>query len=64
MTLHIINAAPVLATVWRKPPRPSFALQSTDSPSPTNWVNAPSGTNNPATVPATLPARFYRLAKL
>ena len=29
----------------------------------TNWVNAPSGTNHPATVPATLPARFYRLLK-
>ncbi len=26
-------------------------------------VDAPSGTNNPATVPATLPTRFYRLFK-
>ena len=25
--------------------------------------NAPSGTNNPAIVPTTLPARFYRLSK-
>jgi len=46
------------------PPTPGFTLQFTDSLSPTNWINAPSGTNNPATVPATLPARFYRLFKL
>ena len=39
------------------------ARQSAASLSPTNWVTAPSGTNNPATVPATLPARFYRLFK-
>jgi hypothetical protein len=45
------------------PATPGFMLQSTDSLSPTNWTNAPSGTNNPATVPATLPARFYRLFK-
>lgn len=29
----------------------------------TNGVNAPSGTNNPATVLAALPAQFYRLGK-
>ena len=40
-----------------------FTVRSTDSLSPTNWVNAPTGTNNPGTVPATLPARFYRLFK-
>ena len=62
-TLHITNAAPGLATIWWTPPTPGFILQSTDSLSPTNWVNAPSGTNNPANVPATLPARFYRLSK-
>jgi hypothetical protein len=28
---------------------------------PTNWLNAPTGTNNPATIPAALQARFYRL---
>jgi hypothetical protein len=62
-TLHITNAAPGFATLWWTPPTPGFVLQSTDSLSPTNWVNALSGTNNPATVPATLPARFYRLFK-
>ena len=45
------------------PTTPGFVLQSTDGLAPTNWVNAPSGTSNPATVPATLPARFYRLFK-
>jgi len=62
-TLYLTNAAPGLATIWWTPPTPSFTLQFTDSLSPTNWVNAPSGTNNPTTVPATLPARFYRLFK-
>jgi len=60
-TLHITNAAPGFATMWWTPPTPGFTLQSTDSLSPTNWVSAPSGTNNPATVPATIGARFFRL---
>lgn len=59
--LCITNAAPGFATVWWTPPTPGFTLQSTDSLAPTNRVNVPSGTNNPVTVPATLPARFYRL---
>ena len=62
-TLYITNAAPEFATIWWTPPATGFTLQSTDSLSPTNWVNAPSGTNNPATVSATLPARFWRLFK-
>jgi hypothetical protein len=62
-TLHVTNAAAGFATIWWTPPTPSFVLQSADSLSPTNWVNAPSGTNNPASVPATLPTRFYRLVK-
>jgi hypothetical protein len=60
-TLYITNAAPGSATLWWSPATPGFVLQSTDSLATTNWLNAPSGTNNPATVPATLPARFYRL---
>ena len=62
-TLHITNAASSWATIWWTPPTPGFTLQSTDSLSPTNWVNAPSGTNNPANVSATLPKKFYRLFK-
>jgi hypothetical protein len=63
-TLHIANGDPGFATIWWTPPTPGFTLQSTDSLSPTNWFNAPSGTNNPTPIPATVPARFYRLIKL
>ena len=62
-TLHITNAALGFGTIWWTPATPGFVLQSTDSLSPANWINAPSGTNNPAIVPATVPARFYRLCK-
>jgi opacity protein-like surface antigen len=62
-TLHVTNAAPGFATLWWMPPTPGFTLQSIDSLAPTNWVNAPSGTNNPATVPLVAPTRFYRLFK-
>jgi hypothetical protein len=62
-TLYITIAAPGFATIWWTPPTPAFVLQSTDRLSPTNWVNAPSGATNPATVPATPPAGFYRLFK-
>ena len=40
-----------------------FTLQATDRLSPTNWLNAPRDADNPATVPATLPWRFYCLFK-
>ncbi len=62
-TLRITNAAPGFATLWWTPPTPGFTLQSTDSLSPTNWVNAPSGTNNPTTIAATLLEKYYRLNK-
>ena len=61
--LHTTNAASGFATIGWTLPTPGFTLQCTDSLSPTKRVNAPSGTNNPATVPATLPTRFYRLFK-
>ena len=62
-SLHITIATPGLVTIWWTPPTPGFTLQSTDRLSPTNWFNDPSGTNNPATVPAAPPTRFYRLFK-
>jgi hypothetical protein len=37
------------------------ALQSTDSLAPTNWINAPSGSANPATVPAAAAAGHTRM---
>ena len=61
--LQIAAGAPGFATVSWSPPTPAFILQASASLSPAIWVNAPSATNNPATVPATLPAKFYRLVK-
>ena len=48
---------------WTPTIPPGFVLQQSDALAPAIWTNAPSGTNNPATVPATLPTRFYRLRK-
>ncbi len=62
-TLQIVPAAPGFATVTWSPPTPGFTPQASASLSPASWVNAPSGTNNPVTVPATVPTRFYRLLK-
>jgi uncharacterized delta-60 repeat protein len=45
------------------PDTPGFVLQTADDLSGTNWATAPSGTNNPATVPASASAGFYRLIK-
>jgi hypothetical protein len=38
-------------------------LQETWSLAPANWTNSPSGSTNGIVVPATLPAKFYRLHK-
>ena len=62
-TLQIAAAAPGFATVSWTPPTPGFTLQTSESLAPASWVTVPGATNPPATVPATLPARFYRLLK-
>jgi hypothetical protein len=62
-TLHINNSVPGWATIWWTPPTSGFVLQETPSLAPAAWTNSPSNTNNPATVPAVLPTRFYRLWK-
>ncbi|NOS70577.1 MAG: LamG domain-containing protein [Verrucomicrobia bacterium] len=62
-TLTIAPATPGNATISWTPNTSGFVLQETLSLSPTNWVNAPSGTINPIVVPATLPTKFYRLFK-
>lgn len=62
-TLHITNTAPGSATIWWTPSTPGYVLQFNDSLAPANWVNAPSGTNNPETVTVVGPTRFYRLSK-
>jgi hypothetical protein len=61
--LVIAPAAPGLATISWAPGTAGFVLQETASLTPANWTNSPSGSSNPITVPATAPARFYRLFK-
>jgi hypothetical protein len=61
--LRVVPAGPGQATLSWSPATPGFVLQSSPTLVPTNWTNAPSGTNNPITLPATPPARFYRLLK-
>lgn len=61
--LSIVASTPGQARVSWTPNTPGFILQETLSLSPTNWLDAPSGTTNPVVVPATLPTKFYRLFK-
>jgi len=60
--LSITNSAPGFATVSWAPESTDWTLQENVNLG-TNWVNSPSGTNNPVTVPADQPAKFYRLLK-
>ena len=62
-TLQIVPAAPGFATVSWSPPTPGFTLQASESLAPANWVTVPGAPNPPVTVPATLPAKFYRMFK-
>jgi hypothetical protein len=62
-TLTIVSAAPGQATISWTPDTPGFVLQETLSLSPANWINSPSSTTNPVTIPAALPMKFYRLFK-
>ena len=62
-TLFIGPGAPGFATVSWTPATPDFVLQVSPTLTPPAWTNAPSGATNPATVPALLPSRFYRLVK-
>ena len=61
--LTIVPAMPGYATISWTPSTPGFVLQEALSLSPPHWTNAPSGATNPVTVPAPLPAKFYRLGK-
>jgi len=62
-TLTIVPATPGNATISWTPKTPGFVLQETLVLSPANWTNSPSGATNPVVVPATLPAKFYRVCK-
>jgi hypothetical protein len=60
-TLSIIAAAHGYAQISWTPHSVAYVLQESLSLTPTNWVNAPSGTTNPVTVPLASPLKFYRL---
>lgn len=60
-TLLILGGAPGLATISWTPATPGFVLQVSDTLTPPAWTNALSAATNPVSIPATLPARFYRL---
>ena len=62
-TLHIVPAALGFARISWSPATPGFVLQMSDKLTAPSWSDAPSGAANPATVPATLPSKFYRLRK-
>jgi hypothetical protein len=63
-TVSIAPAAPSLATLsWASATSSGWVLQYTDTLASTNWVNAPSGSLNPATISSTNAARFYRLSQ-
>jgi hypothetical protein len=62
--LNLVNSAPNSATIsWTPATSSGFVLQFTDELAPTNWLDAPSGTTNPVTVPIVNSSRFYRLFK-
>jgi hypothetical protein len=61
--LTIAPATPGNATISWSPNTPGFVLQETWNLSPANWTNSLSGATNPIVVPASVPAKFYRLFK-
>lgn len=63
-TLTIAKGAPGFANIsWTPATGTNWVLQERLSLTSGNWTNAPSGATNPITVPATVPAKFYRLFK-
>ena len=61
-TLFITRSGANAILSWT-PGSPGFVLQGNGGFSPAGWADAPSGSTNPATVPAAGAARFYRLRK-
>lgn len=62
-TLRIVPGTPGFAVVSWAPATPGFVLQENPNLAATNWVNSPGSASSPVTVPATSPAKFYRLWK-
>jgi hypothetical protein len=58
-----MRSAPQQVTISWTPATPGFVLQERTNLTLGPWTNSPSGATNPVTVPATLPAKFYRLFK-
>jgi len=61
--LEIIPASPGMATLSWTPPSTNWVLQERQSLTSGSWTNSVSGSTNPVVVPATLPAKFFRLFK-
>jgi hypothetical protein len=61
--LAITRVAPGQVMISWSPTAPGFVLQERTNLTLGAWTNSPSGATNPVTVPATLPAKFYRLFK-
>lgn len=61
--LQILPTGSGTATISWTPNPPGWTLQYAATLSSPAWTNAPSGTNNPATIPGNRPAGFYRLRR-
>ena len=62
-TVTIVPAGAGQVGISWSPNSAGWVLQETWLLSPSNWTNSPSGATNPIVVPATVPAKFYRLFK-
>ena len=56
-----LNSQPSTLNLSWTPPTFGWLLQLTPSLNASNWITAPSGSANPATLPSTNGAQFYRL---
>lgn len=61
--LAIVPAGPGQARISWAPVTAGYVLQQATTLNPPDWSNAPSGASNPVIVPASAPARYYRLQK-
>jgi len=61
--LRVVPRSGFATVSWSPSTGSGFVLQYTDSLANPNWVNAPSGAANPAILPTTNTARFYRLSR-
>ena len=59
--LTIVPAGSGVLTISWAPDSPGWVLQETLSLSPAHWVNSPSGSANPVTIPISGTMKFYRL---